>query len=341
MVDAQHPTVYVLGAGASWHVGYPLIATMGTELLSWMSNSDRFRETADFLKREFGNSPNIEFVITELDRRATAGEGSELSADREQRTICAHFRSDIRTALPLWFREIHQNSAAEYAAFADHVVCPGDSIITFNYDDSLERELKRADKWDIGLGYGFKIGDGERKSKVAVLKLHGSMNWLVSIGDGVTTGPFMIGADGMLGRYPHVATDDLRFLGYTDVNGTFPGGAGFPSLILPGKTKQFYYADNSGRKEHKAFFDALWAQAEVALARAKRVVVCGYGMAEADQCACKLLLGAPAKDATIAIVCGLASQDIARRFHSAGFADVSCFCAGYFGDWIKSKIESS
>lgn len=60
-------TVYVLGAGASKHVGYPLASTMGAELIAWMSKREEYRYTAEFIKEKFGNSPNIEDVITSLD----------------------------------------------------------------------------------------------------------------------------------------------------------------------------------------------------------------------------------------------------------------------------------
>ena len=76
-----------------------------------------------------------------------------------------------------WFRGIHAETAAAYAEFADKLVQAGDVIVTFNYDDSLERELKRSGKWDLSDGYGFPFAEPGR-SQVLPLKLHGSMNWL-------------------------------------------------------------------------------------------------------------------------------------------------------------------
>ena len=38
-------------------------------MLSWMSNRDEFRYTAEFIKEAFGESPNIEDVITAIDDR--------------------------------------------------------------------------------------------------------------------------------------------------------------------------------------------------------------------------------------------------------------------------------
>jgi hypothetical protein len=151
-------TVYVLGAGASKHVGYPLASTMGAEMLSWMSSREEYLYTADFMKEEFGDSPNIEDVITELDALTNSLRNSERLEDRLKRSKAAHQRGKLREAVPVWFTEIHTKPAPAYQQFAEKTVQPGDVIITFNYDDSLERELKRAGKWDISGGYGFQIG---------------------------------------------------------------------------------------------------------------------------------------------------------------------------------------
>ena len=229
-------------------------------MLSWMSKREEYRYTVDFIKEEFGGAPNIEDVITKLDAHIKSLEGSEELEDRLRRSNAAHQRGKLREAVPVWFTEIHTNFAPAYQQFAERIVQPGDVIITFNYDDSLERELKRVGKWDVSQGYGFQIGTLIQPSPVLVLKLHGSMNWLVSIFGGITSGAFAASDNSSLGRYPCIATDYLKYLGYIDMAGTFPGGGGFPSLILPGRTKEFYYHTSFG-PEHEEFFSSLWSQA--------------------------------------------------------------------------------
>ena len=169
-------TVYVLGAGASKHVGYPLASEMGLGMLSWMAKHERYQGAAKAVKEMFGDSPNIEDVITGLDEVIKSGEGSDKIEERAQRTVAANLRGTLGVVLPQWFSEIHTNPAPTYKQFAEDIVQPGDVIITFNYDDSLERELKRAGKWEVSQGYGFQIGQSQQESPVLVLKLHGSMN---------------------------------------------------------------------------------------------------------------------------------------------------------------------
>jgi hypothetical protein len=333
-------TVYVLGAGASKHVRYPLIGTMGAEMLLWMSRNERFVHTREFIRSTFGEAPNVEDVITELEQRVESLANSEEPTDSVERTRLGNVLGEIRTAIPLWFREIRNNTARDYARFAESIVQPGDVVITFNYDDSLERELKRVGKWDIWRGYGFEIGSSGRDTQVPVLKLHGSINWLNAIFGGATTGPFTVGSGGSLGQCPCLPTDDLKFLGYPDMSGTFPGGGGFPSLILPGRNKKFWYETSFGN-EHEEFFHSLWMQAVGALRSADRVVICGYGLQAVDQRACGLLLETPNKKTVIVVVSGDQGRRISDTFRSAGFPNVSCHENGYFENWIEENVGRS
>jgi hypothetical protein len=325
-------TVYVLGAGASKHVGYPLASTMGSEMLSWMEKRDDFRYTAEFIRDEFGDSPDIENVITELDAHIKCLENVTELEDRRRRTTYTSQRMELRKAVPIWFSEIHHNPASAYSKFAERVQ-PGDVVITFNYDDSLERELKRLGKWDIWQGYGFRVGNSGRATQVPVLKLHGSINWLVSIFGGITSGTFALGSNRSLGDCPCIATDPLKYLGYEDMIGTFPGGGGFPSLVLPGRTKEFYYHTSFG-PEHEEFFDSLWSQAATALRHADKLVLCGYSLLPVDERARELLLGEPSKDTEVIVVSGSQGKRISDDFRTAGFQIVECYDGGHFERWV-------
>jgi len=152
-------TVYVLGAGASRHAGYPLASQMATGLFAWMlrsANTD-YCSAAEGLSERFGPSPNIEDVITELQAQIKTLD-TKSEEDRLERALLAHWRGSLVDAVREWFGEIHERPASGYAAFANGIVRPGDAVVTFNYDDSLERELRLAGKWDIHRGYGFPVG---------------------------------------------------------------------------------------------------------------------------------------------------------------------------------------
>lgn len=308
---------------------------MGKELLDWMLDfpEGRYRSSAEMLIDRFGKSPNIEDLITDLEV-AIKSLDTEKTEDRIRRSLLANSRGQLGEALREWFREIHLRPAPGYAEFAHKIAKGGDVILTFNYDDSLERELKAANKWDVCHGYGFPLCGSERVSNILVLKLHGSINWLALLFGGATSGPIAVGPDLSLGQHPVVHRADLEYLGYSDLDGhTYPGGGAFPSLILPARSKQFFYETSFGQ-EWMGFWEGLWSRASAALACADKLILCGYSLLAVDQRARDLLLGVPDRQTPVTIVSGSQSERIASDFKSVGFTDV-VFRSEYFEQWLR------
>ena len=325
MVTKRHTaTTYVVGAGASHHVGYPLISEMGTGLLDFMlkSSNPLYGRARNCLMDRFGQLPDMEDLITSLQEKR---EGD--------------LRGVVLEALPSWFREIRKNPVPAYAALADKRVQPSDVVITFNYDDSLERELRRTGKWDISRGYGFPLGSAETSSDVVVLKLHGSVNWLASFLGGAVGGSTIVTSSGKtLGDQPVIDQVDLDSLGYTNFSGrVWKSGGALPCLVLPGRKKQFYYDTTSGL-QFVEFWKLIWSQAAEALQRSDRIVVCGYSMLPVDEDACDLLLRRPTKWAQVKIVSGDQGPRIAQDFEVAGFHSVEVFKGGCFEEWVEAEI---
>ena len=163
---------------------------MGKGLLDYMhaSTDGAINEAGNFFAEFFPGITNIEDLLSEIQSRIDFFNSKRRHHSRCTRALFAQYKGALGDALRGWFREIRENPAMEYAIFAKDFVQPGDTIITFNYDDSLERELARAGKWDVSAGYGFEIGGLRGESAVRVLKLHGSINWLVSIFGGQSKG---------------------------------------------------------------------------------------------------------------------------------------------------------
>jgi hypothetical protein len=334
-------TTYILGAGASKAVGYPLASEMGGALLDFMQKSPDMwiRASGEFLIDSFGKSPDVEDLITELQSRVDLLKNSPSPEDKAQRMRLGNSRGGLGSALREWFREIHMHPAPSYATFAEKLVQPGDVIITFNYDDSLERELKRSGKWDISQGYGFPLGGMDCSSDVLMLKLHGSVNWLVSVFGGATGGAFIVNPHSSLGDHPVIHRADLEFLGYEGFTGhTYESGGAFPCFILPGRTKEFFY-DTSMGHEYAEFWDHLWSQATKAVKSCDKIVIGGYSLLPVDQRARDLLLHRPAKDTQIEIVSGSQTERIANDFIAAGFTNVEVFRDGHFENWCKLKYS--
>lgn len=104
-------TVYVMGAGASRHAGYPLISDMGKRWLEWMVRypDGLYLALAAQLIEEFGESPNIEDVVTKIESSIHSLEGSDVLQERLERMRLGTMRGELRQTLRDWFRESLSN----------------------------------------------------------------------------------------------------------------------------------------------------------------------------------------------------------------------------------------
>jgi hypothetical protein len=344
-------TAYVLGAGASRDAGYPLAKTMGSDLLQWMKTANhapdsyaaRYPATAQFLEEWFGSVENIEDLVTAIQKRIDEYENGTRE-QRATRTLIANEYGVFKNAVRAWFGEIQQGTALNslaYQGFAKNIVAPGDCIITFNYDVSLDRELKLAKKFEVGNGYGFPIENLPGGSATKILKLHGSTSWLALLFGGITSGFGAFHPGNTLGPRPVIAKNELSFLGYADAaDPAFArGGAALPVMIFPARSKDFYFAANTGT-EYAGFWDELWRQAHVALRSAARVVICGYSLNPVDERARKLLLNAPKKDADIVVASGDDTAGIVKKYQEAGYTRAVPADECLFKNWVAKFTNS-
>ncbi len=333
-------TAYVFGAGASFDAGYPLCSELGNRLLNFMCESTNpwICAAGEFFQDEFGQSPNMEDMITTIETRIESLKGNLQPDAKAERSRIANHRGSLAAALREFFCTIRVTQSGSYGTFAEKVVQPGDTIITFNYDDSLDRELRRRGIWNVSSGYGFPLGYEEHASEIVLLKLHGSVNWLVSLFGGATAGAFLIDPASSMGSAPVIHQADLSFLGYEEFTGRiYQSGAAPPCLILPGRTKQFFYDTSLGR-EFSEFWENLWGHARAALSTCEKVVICGYSLPEADAQARQLLFGCTGKGTPIEIVSGSETERIAQEFRKSGFSSVAESRGRYFSDWIQNVV---
>jgi hypothetical protein len=317
--------VFVLGAGASLHVGYPLVKELGRELVRWIANNPPPRNfpywpDPDELEK-CGPIEDIEEIIARLEQ--TAGSGPILAGLRE--AICSYFDS------------IRANGASLYRQFASEVVQPGDVLITFNYDVSLERELRRAGKWEINDGYGFDLGiRNVPKSSTTILKLHGSTNWIDSLFGGMRAGTFSQGYGwDSLGFRPVVLPREFAFLGYEGVTDPKPVGGvtRSGSMVLMSRNKRFYVSTSINPREREPFWSTLWGHADTALRDAGEVVIIGYSLPEADVEARRLLLETANKHSLLTVCCGRDTNRVGDEFAQNGFPQVRTDTKR-FEDWL-------
>ena len=343
-------TTYVLGAGASRDAGYPLAGTMASELFQWMKHSSHapdsyaasYPETARFLEESFGPLGNVEDLLTAIQKLIEEYEHGT-QEQREQRAVVANEYGVFKNAMRAWFSEIQNGKALKsltYRDFATNVITPGDCIITFNYDVSLERELKLVGRFEVGDGYGFRIEGLPGGSATKVLKLHGSTSWLALLFGGMRSGFSQFEPGNTLGSRPVIAKNELSFLGYKDVVDPMfaRGGAALPVMIFPARSKDFYFAANTG-VEYVEFWNDLWRQAHGALLSADRVVMCGYSLQTVDERACRLLLSAPKKDAKVRVASGDDTGRIVDQYREKGYAGAAPADEVLFKAWVARASD--
>jgi hypothetical protein len=182
---------------------------------------------------------------------------------------------------------------------------PGDVLVTFNYDSTMERVLYKQGKWFPSDGYGFKVVFQRSRhaedrvefptSAIRILHLHGAIGWyrkpaikdysLLPEGGGafpreaLTPAPLEteIGLDPMF----------LENLGVPAVDASLPVRPGDERQIFihPSFLKNYEYEGGRNR-----VFVQLWNRAAEDLRMASEVFIIGYSLPDADSAALTLLL---------------------------------------------------
>lgn len=327
---------YVLGAGASYHAGYPLAGELGKKLYDWIScnipEGNFWRGCIEELHGHYGGLEDLESILTELDERPPGSRAA---------TLNGNIRASVNVCIPEFFNSLRKTQALLYDQLACERIQPGDVVITFNYDVLCERSLKKAGLWEVGDGYGFNIAlDAIPPSKVKVLKLHGSTNWFKPLFGGMR-GFFQAGPNALPSRPVILFPQDFEFLSYSKelcdplcAREAKPGI--LPAIITLTRHKRFYDETSLGVRELEEFWRDIWTQAEYALRSSEKIVIIGYSMPTADEAAKTLLLNTSNKDAGVTICSGRGSAAIRDEFGSHGFTRIETLRNGLFEDFLAS-----
>jgi hypothetical protein len=322
--------VFVLGAGASRHAGYPLAAEMGKSLAAWvatLSSEYKYRSCMEQIADLYGELDDFETILADL---MTCPPGSRAAGLGVK---LPYLLSDLKETIRDYFDFIRSTPAPLYDKLA-RVLSRGDFVITFNYDLGVERALHAAGLWDIKTGYGFPIEDGE-PSAVEVLKLHGSTNWRALLFGGRTATGFLVGDGTSLGDRPVIFfRPDLEYLDYQDFVdprcARLVAAPSLPAMIMPALPKHFHFVTTFGQ-EWKGFWDDLWQRAECAIQTADQVVLIGYSMPTLDERARAMLLGTRNKTVRVSICCDKATASIEQEFRDHGFSCIQAVASTFDG----------
>jgi hypothetical protein len=168
--------VFILGAGASKHCGYPLTNDILREVTKKASDEHKFH-IHNFIKHQYPNFiasyrnyPNIEDVLSLLDVSIRMKSEVPDSQYNLYTTDVSEIRRIILRNIVQYFFQILNDvdSNMPIYKFAD-CLTKKDVVISFNWDLNLEKALK-----DLKKKYSYDLN---AKNKITILKPHGSINW--------------------------------------------------------------------------------------------------------------------------------------------------------------------
>ena len=332
--------VYVLGAGVSKTVGYPLAAELFQEIDRYVQNSgslwNRFDYKNDWPKvcRRLSKSSNsliaeayrrrqLEHLFTILDLVSIVRSDTLLGvlysnklgpkAVAEAESLYKRVHRVTRSyqesrQILLWALEAYLQFKHHYdgqqvkAPQWEHLkafgrkVCPGDVVITFNYDSTIERVLLGQEKWSPQDGYGFQVVFQKSNfdklpatfgtSPVTILHLHGAVGWykkpifredypLPSEGGAIPREAF---TPAPLSTKVSLDPLFLRDLGIQAVDASLPRRPPQePQIFLhPSFFKDYELEGGS------TLFINLWREAARVLRAADEIIIIGYSLPSAD-----------------------------------------------------------
>src|SRR5579864_5609531 len=110
--------VFVLGAGASIHAGYPLGTRLGEELVAWAERDEihgpQYRDELRKLRQEFRGLSDFEHVVTIL---------REDLQTKKRKTL-----PDLGTAISKFFDSVRNQPAALYDRLVAERIQNGDAV---------------------------------------------------------------------------------------------------------------------------------------------------------------------------------------------------------------------
>ena len=339
----QLDRVYVIGAGFSAGLGYPLTSDLLVRL--WDRIDEEFRTRLkraicfhhpDFDPERFTSFPNVEQLLSELqvnEQLFDASDQYETTFTKEQ---LRNLQTDLLLEVARWFHEISKSvvpnapTVSWLSKFKEQVMRQRAAVISFNWDLILD-QLLFADGINEA-SYGFTIGEDQIPS---LLKPHGSLNWFE---EGIGRHLKSVKRVTVFDNGPDTVYAFREFRAPVSKSTRIYS----PLIVPPVYLKNF----------EKPVFKALWRNCVTVLNQARQVVFLGYSMPLADHHAqfimrCgfqKRIVSDPCVQGTPEVVIVNPDWGAARRISSIVGSEYRCSWASTpVSEWIErgSVTETS
>jgi hypothetical protein len=174
-------TVYVIGAGFSKGLGYPLTNELLTEVWERLPNGsqDQLARIIEFHHPAFKANrsktfPDIEKLLTEISVNLQLFDASRPAEGRFTKAQLRESRQILLSTIATWFHELFEDAIKTkwLSKMVKRIRREKAAIVSFNWDLILDQLLFSGDLDAETYGLSKKLGKGP-----VLLKPHGSLNW--------------------------------------------------------------------------------------------------------------------------------------------------------------------
>lgn len=268
---AKARTVYVIGAGFSAGLSYPLVNDLLIRLWDRLPMAQRVKlgKVIKFQHPGFDPSsrtsfPTIEHFLSEIMASEQLFEACHPVPGKFTLRSLKNIHRDLLLAIVDWFHEMHKETFGNLPhwlkVFRDDVLEPGDTLISFNWDLILDH-LLYGETIDAA-SYGFSLRGARRQ---VLLKPHGSLNWY----DGAQE--TQIGQDRRVELHKDMGGHNVY--AFRHFQSPRPEARRYMPLIVPP-----VYNKDFGPQ----LFQNIWRACVADLSTARKVVFLGYSLSDAD-----------------------------------------------------------
>jgi hypothetical protein len=264
-------TVYVVGAGFSAGLGYPLTKSLLIDVWDLLQKAPRnklsriieFHHPAFNPKRKT-SFPDIEQLLTEIKVNLDLFDASRPAEGNFKKKELEDSRDELLFTIADWFHDLYERASQTpwLSKFAKQLRSQNAAIVSFNWDLILDQLLFEDDLTSQSYGLRKALGVGP-----VLLKPHGSLNWYEkSLVEPVS-------ADKRVEIFSSKEDDECieAFLPPRGIKSKV-GRRYTPLIVPPTYLKDF----------NRPVFRRLWNHCTNVLSTPKRIVFLGYSLPAAD-----------------------------------------------------------
>jgi|SRR5882672_2958281 len=273
-----HESIYVIGAGFSAGLGYPLTSNLlvrlwgvlDVHLQEQLTRVIAFHHPG-FTPDTFTSFPNVEQLLSEMLVNEELFHASRQYEGKFTKETLRRLQRDLLLSITDWFHELSKRvkpnnpEATWLRTFRERVRKENAAIISFNWDLILDELLFGSELDKASYGFTRPLG-----GTPVLLKPHGSLNWFEH-----EQGQHLVGSKRILlhrTKRPRGGGNAIYAFREFRAPVSSAGRRYTPLIVPPIHLKRF----------EKPVFRALWRNCTSLLSTAKTVTFLGYSMPSAD-----------------------------------------------------------